>query len=335
MSSAAMIMAGQPKPGEFEIIRRYLAPLATSPGALGLTDDAALLTPPPDCELVLTVDAMVAGVHFLDDDPPDLVARKLMRVNLSDLAAMGAEPLGYLLTTAWPRELGEDWIAGFVAGLAQDQAAYRCTLLGGDTVATPGPMSLTLTAVGQVPKGRAVRRQGARRGDAVFVTGSIGDGALGLLALKGELAGLSDGDLSWLAGRYRLPEPRTAVGPALTGLAHAMLDVSDGLVADAGHLAECAGLRFEVAQARVPLSPAAARAVAARPELWASVLGGGDDYELLFTAAPGDAAGVAAVADRTGVAITEIGRVVSGAGVCVRDADGQQVTLSMPGWSHF
>jgi len=330
-----MTMAGRPKPGEFEIVRRYLAPLATSPGALGLTDDAALLTPPPRRELVLTVDAMVAGVHFLDDDPPDLVARKLMRVNLSDLAAMGAEPLGYLLTTAWPGDLGEDWIAGFAAGLAADQAIYSCSLLGGDTVSTPGPISLTLTAVGHVAIGGAVRRSGARIGDAVYVTGSIGDGALGLLALKGELSGLTPAERDWFAGRYRLPEPRTAVGPALVGLAHAMLDVSDGLVADAGHLSECADLAFELQEALVPLSPAAARALELQPELWPRVLGGGDDYELLFTVAPADDARVAAVAAATGVRITAIGRVVAGTGVRVLDTSGGEVRLPTTGWRHF
>jgi thiamine-monophosphate kinase len=328
-------MADRPKLGEFEVIRRYFAPLATTPGALGLTDDAALLEPPPGRELVLTVDAMIAGVHFLPDDPADLVARKLVRVNLSDLAAMGAEPLGYLLTTAWPRGLEEAWIADFAAGLAVDQAEFAIALLGGDTVSTDGPMALTLTAVGHVASGRAVRRLGAVAGDRLFVTGSIGDGALGLLVTRGGLADLPEVERMALLDRYRLPRPRVSVGPALVGIAHAMLDVSDGLVADAGHLAELAGLAIEIEAARVPLSAAAAHAVAADPALWPTVLTGGDDYELLFAAAPEAAARITGVARATGVAIAEIGRATTGEGVRVLDAEGHEVALTVPGWRHF
>jgi len=322
-------------PGEFELIRRYFAPLATSPGALGLLDDAALIEAPPGCELVLTVDAMIAGVHFLDEDPAELVARKLLRVNLSDLAAMGATPAGYLLTTAWPPRCDEDWIASFVTGLARDQEIFDVRLYGGDTVSTSGPSALSLTAFGSVAKGQAVRRRGAKPGERVYVTGSIGDGALGLKAARGMLAEIGQGDRAFLLGRYRLPEPRTAVGPGLVGTATAMIDVSDGLVADAAHIAETSGVGMILWQDKIPLSPAAARAAAADSTLHSLLLTGGDDYELLFTAPPGAERRIAELAAATGVAISDIGEVVAGEIVRVVDATGADLALPSRGWQHF
>lgn len=328
-------MGDWPIPGEFEIIRRYFAPLAVSTGALGLLDDAALVTPPPGCELVLTVDAMIAGVHFLEDDPADLVGQKLLRVNLSDLAAMGATPIGYLLTTAWPRSCTEKWIAGFVAGLARDQATFDVHLYGGDTVSTSGPLALTLTAFGSVPAGQAVRRQGACVGDRVHVTGSIGDGALGLKAARGELAGVDQTDKAYLLARYRLPEPRTAIGAALIGIATAMIDISDGLAADAGHIAEVSGVGLVLQQEKVPLSPAAERRISADPSLQPLVLSGGDDYELLFTAPPEAGERIAALALATGIPIAEIGEVVAGELVRIVDVAGTDLVLPSRGWQHF
>src|SRR5258708_838631 len=190
--------------GEFALIARYFAPLARTAGALGLTDDAALIQVPTGQELVVSTDALVASVHFRAEDPPDLVARKALRVNLSDLAAMGAEPAGYTLAAMLPRDVEEGWIAGFAAGLAADQAEFGVSLLGGDTTATPGPLSLSITVFGLVPAGRALLRRGARPGDLVAVSGTIGDGALGLDAVTGALAGLTADDLAFLAGRYRL-----------------------------------------------------------------------------------------------------------------------------------
>src|SRR5271154_1802974 len=215
--------------GEFERIRRFFAPLA-GPGGLGLVDDAALLDCAPGKRLVVTADAIVAGVHFLPDDPPELVGRKLLRVNLSDLAAKGATPLGYLMTVSAPRDTPDAWYAGFAAGLKQDQEMFGVTLLGGDTTSTPGPISLSLTILGHVVPGQAVRRAGATPGDGIWVTGTIGDGALGLAVARGRLADPS-GHLLW---RYRLPQPR--VGLAIAGVASAGMDVSDGLVQDLGHL---------------------------------------------------------------------------------------------------
>lgn len=322
-------MGAAPKGGEFELIRRYFAPLA-APSAFGLRDDAATLAAPAGSDLVLTVDAMVQGVHFLPDDPPDLVARKLLRINLSDLAAKGARPLGYLLTAAWTAELPEDWIAAFARGLGEDQKLFDCPLLGGDTVSTPGPLCFSLTAIGCVSAGGMLRRSEAKPGDLVFVSGAIGDAALGLRAIRGELPRLDEADRAYLADRYRLPQPRLALGPRLIGLAHAAMDVSDGLVADLGHIAETSGVAAVIEAARVPLSPAGSRAD--RLEL---ALTGGDDYEILFTAPPSAEAAVAGLGRELGLPLARIGRIDAGAGVTAVNADGAPIRLSSAGWRHF
>lgn len=319
-------------PAEFALIARHFRPLAGA-GSLDLGDDAAVLDPPPGRSLVLAADAMVAGVHFLPDDPPETIGRKLLRVNLSDLAAMGATPLGYLMTTALPRGTPEAWIAGFAAGLARDQLEFGISVLGGDTVATTGPVTLSLTILGTVAPGAALRRIGARPGDDLWVSGTIGDGALGLRVLRGTLAGDAHGHL---VHRYRLPEPRVALGAALAGLAHAGLDVSDGLVQDVGHLCRAGGCGAVLEAGRVPLSPAAHAAVAADPALLPLVLSGGDDYELVLAAAPEMAGPITAVAVALRVPLTRIGRIVHGpATVEVRTPDGAPMALGAGGWSHF
>lgn len=313
-------------PREFAVIARHFRPLA-GPGAAGLSDDVALVRPPEARELVLTVDAMVGGVHFLPDDKPDLIARKLLRVNLSDLAAKGAVPLGYLLALSAPRGTEDAFFARFAAGLAEDQARFGVALWGGDTTATPGPLSLALTAVGHVPPGGIPRRDGARAGDLICVTGTIGDGALGLRAIRGELADPS----GYLSDRYRLPRPR--LGLALHGLVSAAMDISDGLVQDLGHICRASGLAAEIDAARVPLSPAAREA---GPEWLETCLTGGDDYELLLAVPPGNHAALAAEAGRVGIPLTGIGRFVAGApAVAVRDAAGAPMRFASAGWSHF
>ena len=319
-------------PAEFALIARHFRPLA-GPGALDLADDAAVLDLPPGKQLVLAADAMVAGVHFLPEDPPETVGAKLLRVNLSDLAAMGATPLGYLLTVALPRTTPDSWIAGFAAGLAADQARFGLAVLGGDTVSTTGPIALSLTILGLVAPGQALRRQGARPGDAIWVSGTIGDGALGLLVLQGRLAADPAGHL---AARYRRPEPRLALGAALAGLARAAMDVSDGLVQDLGHLCRAAGCGAEIEAAVVPLSAAARTAIMADPALLPLVLTGGDDYELLFAAPVEADAAVLARATAAGVQATRIGRFVAGpAKVHVRNEHGAPLDLPIGGWSHF
>ena len=313
-------------PAEFALIARHFRPLA-GPGALDLTDDAALLVPPAGRDLVLTVDAMVAGVHFLPDDPPDLVGRKLLRVNLSDLAAKGATPLGYLMTVSAPRATPDAWFAGFAAGLAADQAEFEVTLLGGDTTSTPGPISLSLTAVGHVAPGRMVRRTGARAGDGIWVTGTIGDGALGLAVAQGKLADPT----GHLLDRYRLPRPR--LGLPIAGIASAGMDVSDGLVQDLGHLCRAAGLHATVEAPLVPLSDAAR---AAGPDWLTTCLTGGDDYELLLAVPPARETALHQAAQEARLPLTRIGSFCPGAhGVLVRDEAGRQIDLDRPGWSHF
>ncbi len=292
--------------GEFELIARYFAPLAeAAPGAQGLLNDAAVFDPSRDDSLVLTLDAMVEGVHFLPDDPPGLIGRKLLRVNLSDLAAMGARPIGYLLAGAFPKDVDEAWIAAFAAGLAEDQEVFGVTLYGGDTVATPGPLTLSLTAFGEVAEGRALSRATAAR--------------------------------AALAARYRLPEPRLALGRELaeTGLATAALDVSDGLVADLGHIAAASAVAAEIEADAVPLSAAARAALASDAALLPALLTGGDDYELLFTVRPRRISELADLAGRLDLPLTRIGRIGDGQGVRALDATGQEMDLPSGGWSHF
>jgi len=313
-------------PGEFSLIGRHFRPLA-GPGALGLRDDAALLMPPAGRELVLTVDAMVAGVHFLPDDPPDLVGRKLLRVNLSDIAAKGAVPLHYLMTVSLPKGTPDAWVAGFAAGLAVDQAAFGVSLLGGDTTSTPGSISLSLTLIGHVAPGTAVHRFGAADGDEIWVTGTIGDGALGLAVATGRLVDPT----GFLLERYRLPRPR--VGFSLAGIASAAMDVSDGLVQDLGHICRASGLGAEIFAGDVPLSDPA---LAAGPAWLETCLTGGDDYELLLAVPPARAEALLAEAVRCGVAVTRIGRLQAGPPeVVVRGSGGESLSLTKGGWSHF
>lgn len=329
-------MSGASQVDEFQVIAQLFAPLAKSfPGALGLTDDAALLPPDAHAETVVTVDAMVAGVHFLPDDPPDLVARKLVRVNLSDLAAKGATPFGVLLAAAFPRGTGLEWLERFALGLGQDLNDFGIALIGGDTVATPGPLTLSLTAMGKVAAGRAILRSGAQDGDLIWVSGSIGDGALGLRAARGQLSGLAAEHVEALADRYRLPRPRTTLGPGLIGLASAGMDVSDGLAQDLGHLCRASNLAATVDVAAVPLSPAARAVLDQDQSLLATILTGGDDYELLFTAPSSATADLLEVARRSGVPLTAIGRMAMGAGVTMRDASGRVLSLGQGGWRHF
>jgi thiamine-monophosphate kinase len=320
--------------GEFGRIARFFAPLA-GPGGFGLTDDAALVDCAAGHRLVVTVDAIVEGVHYLADDPPALVARKLLRVNLSDLAAMGARPLHYLLATALPERLGDDWVEGFAAGFAEDQRRFGVDLLGGDSVATAGPAVLSLTALGEVAVGAEIRRSGARPGDRIWVSGTIGDGHLGLAVLRGSYPSLAPADRTALIARFQLPEPRTTLGPRLAGIAHAMCDVSDGLLADLGHICEASQVAATVALPSLPLSPAAARIAAAEPDLLARFATAGDDYELLFTAPPEANPAIERLAAELALPIAAIGTIVSGAGVRLVDAAGNPIPIAAAGYRHF
>jgi thiamine-monophosphate kinase len=332
---------GDPSAGSAEdrLIARHFAPLARHPGALGLTDDAAVLTPPDGSEVVVTVDAIVAGVHFFADDPPEAVARKALRVNLSDLAAKGAEPAGFLLTLAVPDGTTDEWLAGLARGLQGDVKHYKCPLLGGDTVRTPGPATISITAFGMLPRGRMVLRSGAKPGDTVLVSGTVGDAALGLrlrrdpeVAARWRLDGAM-GD--HLLARYLVPEPRNAVAVAVRTHASAAMDVSDGLAGDLAKLCRVSGVAAEIDVARVPLSPAARKALAAEPAVIETILTGGDDYEIVCTTTPDKVAAFQAACSAAGVTLTAIGRVTAGEGSSFVAPDGNALTFTHRSFSHF
>ena len=332
-------MTPEPPPGpdEFQIIARLLRPLAGSPEALGLVDDAAAIPARPGFDLIISKDAMVAGVHFLEADPLDLVARKLLRTNLSDLAAKGAEPYGYFLAIAWPAGTGWADCERLAAGLAQDQAQFGLTLLGGDTVSTPGPLTLSVTILGWTAAGAMVRRSAARPADRVLVSGTIGDGWLGLKSARGELTGVVEpGAAEWLAGRYRLPDPRLELREALRALAGGAADVSDGLIADAGHIAAASGVRLRLELERLPVSEPASQWLARQPDraqALAALATGGDDYEVVLTCALADVEALIAEAETAGVALTEIGEAVDGEGVAALYR-GRELELDRTGWRH-
>jgi thiamine-monophosphate kinase len=332
---------GDPSAGSAEdrLIARHFAPLARHPGALALTDDAAVLTPPEGSEVVVTVDAIVAGVHFFADDPPEAVARKALRVNLSDLAAKGAEPAGFLVTLALPDATTDEWLAGLARGLKADVERYDCPLLGGDTVRTPGPATISITAFGMLPRGSMVLRSGARPGDTILVTGTIGDAALGLrLRHDPEAAarwGLDGAMRDHLLARYLAPEPRNAVAVAVRAHASAAMDVSDGLAGDLAKLCRVSGVAAEIDVARVPLSPAARKGLAAEPALIETILTGGDDYEIVCTAAPGNVGAFQAACSATGVTLSDIGRATAGEGTRFVTPDGTALRFVQASFSHF
>ena len=320
---------------EFQLIERLLAPLARdAPGSFALTDDAALLPPRPGFDLVATTDAMVAGIHYLADDPPDEIGRKLLRVNLSDLASMGAKPNAYLLTLAITSDTPFDWIEGLVSGLAEDQAAYDVHLVGGDTVRAPSANLFSITALGWVEHGREIKRSGAGPSDDVYVSGTIGDAHLGLLIASGRLS-MGMPAAGYLLGRFRRPEPRLELGRHLTSLASACLDVSDGLVADLGHLCAASRVGAELDVSTVPLSPAAAAQVTNDQELLTSLITGGDDYELVFTARSDRADAVESLARQLALPLTRIGRIVADQGVKVVDKSGTEIAIRRRGYTHF
>lgn len=323
------------KAGEFELIARCFRPLA-SPGApaFGLSDDAAVWSPPSGADLVFTKDAMVEGVHFLPDDAPEDVGRKLARINLSDLAAMGAKPVGYLLAVALPVARGLEWCERFAKGLKQDQDEFGWQLFGGDTVATPGPLTLSLTAIGVVQSGLALRRNGARAGDRIYVSGTLGDAMTGLLCLRGKLAGISEASLNFLALRYHRPSPRVALGLALVGVAHSAMDISDGIGGDLAHIAETSGVGARVYLDKIPLSAAAAEALAYQPDIISTIRKGGDDYELLFTASKLEPATLRALQTAGHVTVTEIGEITEGGAVQFLDRNGRTVDIG-GGYQHF
>ena len=327
------------RPSEDDLIATYFAPLA-GPGGLGLLDDAALLTPPPGHDLVLTKDALVAHEHFFADDPPRAIARKALRVNLSDLAAKGADPLGFLLALALPRDWSADWLAEFAIGLGDDAKTFGCPLLGGDTVKTSGPLTLSITALGSVPSGKMVRRTGVMSDDLIYVTGTIGDAALGLKLRPAADApwsrGLSPAARAFLLDRYLLPQPRLALAPLLRSLAHGAMDVSDGFVGDLTKMLRVSGVSARIDITRVPLSPAAREAIAAEPELLDAALTGGDDYEIIATVPPERRAAFEAGAKALGVSVCVIGAaLVKNAPILFIGGDDKPKSFARGAFSHF
>jgi thiamine-monophosphate kinase len=324
-----------PRPGEFELIAKLFAPLANSPGAFNLADDAAIVSPPDGAELVVTTDALVEGVHFRHDDPPDLIAKKALRVNLSDLAAKGAVPLAYLLVLALPEWPDGAWLESFARGLKEDQTEFSLSLIGGDTTATPGPLTIAITAFGHVPHGTMIRRAGARAGDLVFVSGTIGDAGAGLAVLKGDGALLARTDRDALIFRYRQPMLRAALGQALRGLADAALDVSDGLAADLGHIADVSRVRVRVEALRIPLSTSLRALWGDNLEARVRAAVAGDDYEIAFTAPPQNRPAILEAAAAAGVPVSEIGQVEAGGGVVLVDGGGSDIPVPRKGFVHF
>jgi thiamine-monophosphate kinase len=332
--------------GEFDIIRRFFAPLARSePGALDLTDDAAIVSVRPGYSLVVSTDTIIEGAHFFSGDTAADIAAKGLAVAFSDIAAMGATATAYTLSLSLPRvwKCGqiERWLGAFAEELRVEQQAIGVILVGGDTVATPGPLSLTLTVFGMIRSGHELRRSGARIGDLVYVSGNIGDGALGLSVLTGHLDQLDDVQREALARRFRRPTPRLALGLHLSGIAHSAVDVSDGLVADLGHICDASRVQANIEAARIPLSEPARAALGANPALMAQILSGGDDYELVFTAPPEAAESLARIAANVDLALTKIGRIGvretldTGPSVRVTGLDGQAFDPGIGGFSHF
>lgn len=333
-------MTRKPLPSEFDLIERHFAPLSQGePGAFSLGDDAAVLGIGEGRELVVTTDTLIDGVHFLSGTDPDIIAARALAVNLSDLAAMGAEPRAYFLSLGLPRDdlLDDAWVAAFADGLGAAQQAFDVTLVGGDTVAVPGPLTLGVTALGTVLAGQAIRRAGARPGDLICVSGTIGDSALGLRVHKGGLSGLERPQREFLADRFDAPKPRLALGAALVGVASAALDVSDGLAADLGHLCRQSKVRAKVRIADLPLSAAGREAVRDEHSLLGPcVLAGGDDYELVFTVPPGRREAALSAGERTRTPVTIIGEVETGP-PCVHffDSEGAEVVPPQSGYRHF
>lgn len=323
--------------GEDDLIARYFRPIARAPGALKLIDDAAVLQTSGD-DLVVTADAIVEGVHFRAGDPADTVARKALRVNLSDIAAKGATPAGFVMTLAL-RAADAGWLEPFARALGEDAEAFGCPLLGGDTVATPGPISISITAFGRVARGGMVRRSGAHAGDAVLVSGTIGDAAAGLFLGRDGRARerVSAEDVAFLDGRYLVPQPRTALAPVLARRATASIDISDGLAGDLAKLCAASGVSADIRVADIPLSDAAARLAALNCGIGLTDLfTHGDDYEIAFTVTDGDVTSCVADAAAAGVRVARIGTIVAGnAPPRFIAPSGQELLFPSRSFSHF
>lgn len=319
---------------EFTLIQHYLQPLASNTGAYRLQNDAAVFSTPEGFDTVVTCDALTENVHFLPNTPSSLLAKKLLRVNLSDMAAMGGIPRYYLIAAVLPDSTGDDWWKDFCQSLQEEQTMFSVSLLGGDTVSHTGPLSLSLTLLGEAPQGEALRRDTAQVGDTIYVSGTIGDAALGLQLLQNTLSANPE-DAAFLTDRYHLPQPRLALGQALAHTVTCAMDISDGLVGDLQHICTASGIGATVYADRIPLSGAVSSLLQQNASLLETILTGGDDYELLFTAPPGMESAIAALSQKTNTPITAIGTIEAAPGVRASDAEGNPLTLQRTGFRHF
>jgi thiamine-monophosphate kinase len=329
-----------PHEGEFEIIARIFAPLAKDTGALGLRDDAAVLMVTEGHELVVTCDTLVEGVHFLKDDPAETVGHKALAVNLSDLTAKGARGYTYTLSLALPSDVSTDWLEGFAAGLRDVQAKTGIGLIGGDTTATPGPTTITITALGLVSHQHAVLRLGAKPGDLLYVSGTVGDAYLGLRLLRDpDLAKtweLSDEDVDYFIDRYRCPPAINAHAILVRNFAQAAIDVSDGLVGDTEKLCDVSHVGAKLETARVPFSAAAQKVLSREPELLTTLITAGDDYGVVVAVSEKSGPGFESEAEANGAMFTRLGTVQpEEEGLVVVDGEGNPLELKRKGFSHF
>ncbi len=324
------------RPSEFDLIERLFAPLTSAhPGAVNLKDDCATLSITSGYEALYSVDTLVEGIHFFREDPAGSVAQKTLRVSLSDIAASGGSPRGFLIALSLPGDVSFEWLEDFAKGLADDQIKFNVVLLGGDTTSTSGPLTLSSTAIGEVPIGKAIRRSDVDVGDDIYVTGTIGDAALGLRVIKemGRKEALQR--YPKLLERYILPQPRVALGPLLISIATSCIDISDGLCADLSQICEVSHVGAEIRQAAIPLSLDAESLVKNNTNYWQFVFGGGDDYELLFTANKSKRKEIEKLADQIEIPISRLGSIKSDEGVIVLNEVGGLVPVDVPGWKHF
>lgn len=321
-------------PGEFSLIEQLFEPLA-GPEGLSLQDDAAVLSPRAGYDLVLTKDAIAEGRHYLPGDPAETIAKKLLRVNLSDLTAKGAMPRGYLLSCAWSYETSFEWMQAFADGLKEDQGEFGIALWGGDTVRLEGPSVFSLTAIGEVPTGQIIKRTGAAPGDDLWVTGTIGDAALGLLIATGEYEAGTQAGRDHLIDRYRVPQPPVTFGRKLCGVATAALDVSDGLLGDLEHLCRASNVGARIDRSAIPLSTEFKKCLSSSEAFWRLVYGGGDDYQTLFSSPHASQDRVVEIAHSVGVQVSRIGQLTEEQSVTVLNEVGQPEDVAPFGFSHF
>ncbi len=314
---------------EFDLISRYFKPLA-GPEGLGLTDDAACVPQANAVDSIVTKDLLIEGIHFRTQDPVDLIARKALAVNVSDCVAKGAVPYLYWLGLALPKRTNHTWLTSFSSGLAAAQRDFGCSLAGGDTTATTGPVVISITLMGTISAKQMILRSGASEGDDIYVSGTVGDAALGLWCLEN-----NELDKSELITAYQQPSPPVLFGQRLKGLASASADISDGLLADAGHIASASNVGMAIWQNKLPLSTQAAEVLQSNPDMWSCIWAGGDDYQIVFTAPPAAREKITSLANETGSRISLVGKVSAGQGVQLLDRAGEIVQVASGGYTHF